>query len=149
MKMSKVQVNLYVNHANDLQYTLSQAQNNGFDSITTPLANPLFTREFTDPRIRDKHLPFSRSDLIFKSTQWLNGVIGRLNDEGLDCDSDSGYVRKHAEETLKQEMQFAEHTIQNGYCMIRLKGGRCMNLSRTLSSFNKCIIHYRPVFPSL
>lgn len=136
----KTQVNLYVNHANDLQYTLSQAQQNGFDSITTPLANPLFQREFSDkyPSTRDRHIPFSRSDLIFKSGQWLNCVIGRLNDEYLDCDSDCEDIRKHAEETLKQEMQFAEHSIQNGYCMIRLKGGKTTNLSRVLSGFNKC-----------
>lgn len=44
--MVKTQVNLYVNHANDLQYTLNLAQTNGFDSITTPLANPIFQREF-------------------------------------------------------------------------------------------------------
>lgn len=135
--MAKTQVNLYVNHANDLQYTLDLAQRNGFDSITTPLANPLFQREFHSS-IRDRHIPFSRSDLIFKSSQWLNGIVGRLNDEYIDCDSTSEQIRKHGEETLKQEMQFAEHTIQNGYCMIRLKGGKNMNLSRILSNFNKC-----------
>lgn len=134
----KTQINLYVNHANDLQYTLSLAQSHGFDSITTPLANPLFQREFHNEAIRDKHIPFSRSDLIFKSSQWLNCVIGRLNDEHLDADSDCDVIRKQAEETLRQEMQFAEHTIQNGYCMVRLKGGKTINLSRILSSFNKC-----------
>lgn len=138
--MTKTQVNLYVNHASDLQYTLSLAQTNGFDSITTPLANPLFQREFHEryEAIRDKHIPFSRSDLIFKSSQWLNYVICRLNDEYVDADSECDEIRKHAEETLRQEIQFAEHTIQNGYCMVRLKGGKTINLSRIMSSFNKC-----------
>lgn len=65
-------------------------------------------------------------------------MIARLNDEYLDADSDSDIIRKHAEETLSQEMQFAEHSIQNGYCMIKLKEGKTMNLSRILSNFNKC-----------
>lgn len=138
--MAKTQVNLLVNHANDLQYTLSLAQNNGFDSITTPLVNPMFQREFDDKYhpIRERHIPFSRSDLIFKSSQWLNCVIGRLNDSYLDADSDCPTIRKQAEATLNQEMQFAEHAIQNGYCMVRLTGGRTQNLSRILSNFNKC-----------
>lgn len=135
--MSNTKVNLYVNHANDLQYVLNVATTAGFHSITTPLVSPLFTREFQDSVVAKQHIPFSRSDLILKSSQWLNGVICRLSDN-LDLDSDSEAIRKHGEETLKQEIAFAEHVLQMGYYMIRLRSGKVTNMARTLSSFNKC-----------
>lgn len=138
--MSKTQVNLYVNHANDLQFILSHALANEYNSITTPLVNPLFSREFSNKSIAAKHIPFSRSDLIFKSTQWLNGIVCKFSDY-IDCDSESDQVRKHSEETLQQEVAFAEHVVQNGYCLMRLRKGRCnVNLGRILSSFSKCYV---------
>lgn len=58
----------------------------------------------------------------------------------MELDSDVDQIRRHSQRSLIQEIEFAEHLVQHGYIMLKLKAGRCVNLARTLSLYGKGII---------
>lgn len=130
--MAKTLICLYQENVADLVECLNEIREHGYDVIVTPIVSSLFYREFDDMQIKMRHLAFSRCDLILESSQWLNQVISKLSDN-IDCDSENETVRKHSEKTLLQEISFAEHLIQHGLILYKLKSMKSVNLARILS----------------
>lgn len=129
---SKTLICLYKEHAADLPVTISFADHYTFDAVITPIVSPLFHREFVHEEIANRHLAFSRSDLILEPNIWLHKVVAKFSDY-IDCDSDDDNIRKHSEMTLKQEMAYAQHLAQHGYSLIQLKGTNSLNLARIVA----------------
>lgn len=69
----------------------------------------------------------------------LNQVVLKVSND-IDLDSENDVIRKHSERTLAQEIHMAEHLVQNGYVMIKLKPGKSTNLARHLQHSSKCVI---------
>jgi type II protein arginine methyltransferase len=82
--------------------------------------------------MKKRHIKFSRSDLILPPAEWLHRVISKIN-ENIDCDSLNDQYRRYSEKVLIQEIEYAEHLIQHGYVMIKLKSSKCVNLARIAS----------------
>lgn len=125
----KVSISLHQDTLYELETAIEHAAKSNYNSITIPLAHRRFEREFVKEPLKTGHNRFTRSDLLLSSTQWLNRVICRLSC-GVDCDSEDDNVRKQGESTLRQELSYAEHLVQNGYILLRLKSGNCANLAR-------------------
>lgn len=125
---------LYNEQAVDLPAALKFVESQSCDMVITPIVNQLFHREFILPRIAQKHLRFTRSDLSLEASDWLTKVIGKLSDKVMGCDSPDTNVRKNSEATLRQELAFAHHCISNAYTMIRLRDTNTINLARTINA---------------
>uniref|UniRef100_A0A1B0DLD7 Protein arginine N-methyltransferase 5 n=1 Tax=Phlebotomus papatasi TaxID=29031 RepID=A0A1B0DLD7_PHLPP len=132
-------VNLYINACVDVKQAISCANNNQYDSITTPLVFPGFDREFWNEPLAKKHQIFSRADIVMTSRQWLTFVIAAVSDD-IDCDSDNHNIREASERKLCQEMEFAEHVVQQGLIYVKLNGGNNINMCRIINTYTKCII---------
>lgn len=128
MAATRPMMGLYQPIVNDLRTTINALPDDGYDFIVTPIVNPQFVRNFTDEQIKQRHTAFSRSDLILEANEWHQKVIARISDY-IDCDSPDEAFRKQSEQTLVQELSFAEH-LMNGYAMIRLHSERTVNLAR-------------------
>uniref|UniRef100_A0A182NAP2 Protein arginine N-methyltransferase n=1 Tax=Anopheles dirus TaxID=7168 RepID=A0A182NAP2_9DIPT len=126
-----VSVSLYLDTAHDLVREIESASKVSCSSVTVPIVHWNFSREFVREPLRSRHGPFTRSDLLLSSTQWLNRVICRIGDN-LHLDSPIDHIRRQAERTIRQEMSFAEHLVQNGYLYTRLGGSNCSNFARTV-----------------
>ncbi|XP_055638764.1 protein arginine N-methyltransferase 5 [Toxorhynchites rutilus septentrionalis] len=127
-----ITISLYKDTVYELETAIEQAAKSSYHSITTPIVHRRFQREFVDEPLKAKHNCFTRSDLLLSSSQWLNRVICKLS-SNVDCDSLDENVRKQGEATIEQEKSFAEHLVQNGYMLVRLKNGNCANLARVLA----------------
>lgn len=123
---------LYHEFVADINEGIIDCNRNGYDVIVMPIVSQLFYREFEDTAISLRHLPFSRSELILTANQWIHLVIAKINDN-IDCDSDDETVRKHSEKTIMQEISFAEHLLQQGFILYKLKTIKCVNLARMIS----------------
>lgn len=124
----RIMIGLYHPLANDLRSTINDITKDGYNFFVTPIAHPQFVRNFTDENLQQRHMAFSRSDLILEANEWHQWVIARVSDN-IDLDSPDEIFRKHSEQTLMQEISFAEH-LQNGFVMIRLHSERTVNLAR-------------------
>lgn len=127
----RAMVGLYQAVANDLRSTIKEISKDGYNYFVTPIAHPQFVRNFTDDQLQQRHMAFSRSDLILEANEWHQWVIAKISDY-IDCDSPDESFRKHSERTLLQELSFAEH-LQNGFVMLRLHSERTVNLARFVS----------------
>lgn len=58
----------------------------------------------------------------------------------LDLDSENEIIRKQSERILAQELNMAEHLIQNGYVLMKLRPGKSTNLARHLQQSTKCVV---------
>lgn len=122
-------VSLYLNAACNLVTEIENASKVNCSSVTVPIVHWNYEREFVREPLRSKHVQFTRSDLLLSSSQWLNRVICRIGDN-LDLDSPIDCIRRQAERTIRQELSFAEHLVQNGYMYTRLTKGDCTNFAR-------------------
>lgn len=125
-----VKIVLYREHASNLPEAVRNAETNLMDMIITPIANPLYYRDFDG--LKQRHLAFTRPDLIMEPTNWMSRVICKISDY-IDCDSDDVNVRRHSENVVKQEIAFAQHVVQTGNLLVRLKGPENINLARMLT----------------
>uniref|UniRef100_A0A336KEH4 Protein arginine N-methyltransferase n=1 Tax=Culicoides sonorensis TaxID=179676 RepID=A0A336KEH4_CULSO len=137
--MSKQTIILYKEHVTNLREQLKLLKINKVDSVVLNLCHPLFKKEFEDEDVREQQQVFTRSDLILAPSEWLNQVVLKLSDD-LELDSENEVIRKHSEQILAQEMHMAEHLIQNGYILMRLRPGESANLARSLCQNTKSII---------
>lgn len=122
---------LYNEQAVDLPAAIKFVESQSCDMIITPIVNQLFHREFVLPRIAQKHLRFTRSDLSLESLDWSTKVIGKLSEKILSCDSPD---TKNSEASLRQELSFAHHCISNAYTLIKLRDAQTVNLARTINA---------------
>lgn len=97
--------------------------------LITSIVNPNFDRDATS----DKHIRFTRSELLMDPYKWEGAVIAKLSDPK-DCDSSDDKIRLRAEAKLKQEMDFAQHLISRGRILIKLHGTKTSNLGRLVDS---------------
>ncbi|XP_055595784.1 protein arginine N-methyltransferase 5 [Uranotaenia lowii] len=127
-----VSISLYQDAVYELETAIETAAKAGYHSITTPIVHRKFQREFIDEPLKTLHSRFTRSDLLLTSSQWLNRVICQLSTD-TDCDSELDEVRKRGEATIRQELSFAEHLVQNGVVLLPLRNGNCANLARLVT----------------
>uniref|UniRef100_A0A182TNK8 Protein arginine N-methyltransferase n=1 Tax=Anopheles melas TaxID=34690 RepID=A0A182TNK8_9DIPT len=126
-----ISVSLYLDTAGNLSKEIDSASKANCSSVTVPIVHWNYNREFVREPLRSKHGPFTRSDLLLSSTQWLNRVICRIGDN-LDLDSPVDHIQRQAERTIRQEMSFGEHLVQNGYLYTKLSSTNCANFARTV-----------------
>lgn len=124
-------IGLYQPVVNDLRSTINEISKDGYRFFITPIAHPQFVRNFTESQLQQRHMAFSRSDLILEANEWNQWVIARISDY-IDCDSPDESFRRHSEQTLLQEVSLAEH-LQNAFVMFRLHSERTVNLARIIS----------------
>lgn len=80
-----------------------------------------------------KSKSFSRSDMILESKEWSNGVVAKINEE-FDCDSKNDDIRKHSQDMLSRELDFADHVVPYAYSLMKVTGLETTNLARIVSS---------------
>lgn len=128
----KALIFLYKEHVSNLPEVIKFAEYNSIDMIITPIVNPLFHREFEVATLSERHIKFTRPDLILEPNIWASKIICKLSDTA-DCDSDNYDVRMHAEKTIQQEINFAQHLACHGTMLMRLHGLNTVNLARTIT----------------
>jgi protein arginine N-methyltransferase 5 len=126
-----VHLSLEITDAFDLSEAIEHASKIGYSSVTTPVVATQFIRDFQDKELMEKQKQVTKSELILSSGQWMNKVICRISDY-VDCESELDWQRKNSEETVRQEMAFADHLVQNGYTIMKLKSADCVNTSSVL-----------------
>ncbi|XP_011314084.1 protein arginine N-methyltransferase 5 [Fopius arisanus] len=98
--------------------------------IMAPLVNPRFTQEFVSGAAKNREGPFTRPDLMLRSSDWNRLIIGKLSPT-INVDSPIPHVRANSEAALHQEISFASH-LSIMTVTFQLTGGldRNMNLAR-------------------
>lgn len=129
----KTSICLYRDHACDLPASIKFAERNGCDVIITSITHPLFYRETEDTDISERHIQFTRSDLILEPVEWLNKIVAKLSNY-VDCDSSDVSIRKQGERILRQEIALAQHLSSHGYMLINLKNTNTLNLARIITA---------------
>lgn len=85
--------------------------------------------------ISKRNKSFSRSDLILESKEWGSSVVAKINEE-FDCDSKNDAIRKHSQNGLTRELNFADHVIPYAFTILKVTGLETTNLVRTIISKN-------------
>lgn len=132
---TKTSLFLFNESVSDIEKSIGFAVDHGCDAIITPITHQKYKQEFNsaDQNIVERHLNFSRSDLIMMPSVWMNKVITKLSRDVLGCDSNDINIRKHAEALLSQEVAYANHCQSSaGSILVELKGTKTVNLARML-----------------
>lgn len=132
-KTEKIPVYLYREFVADLPKAIDYSEKIKCNSLITSIANPNFRREFRKIQVQRNHSHFTRSELLLEPSKWHTQVVAKLSDF-IDCDSIDDNVRKHSEETIKQEIAFAQHVAGHGKILIKICSTDTSNLARTISS---------------
>lgn len=119
--------------AANLNECLVYANDSKYDFICVPLVHPLFKREFISGPAKNRLGPFTRPDLILRSSDWNSLIIGKFS-PFINVDSTNPVIRKNSEEALNQEISLASHFGLSGVTL-KLKHGiiKNVNLARIIS----------------
>lgn len=139
---------LFNESVGDIEKSINFATDHGCNAIITPITHQKYKREFNSAKqhIVERHLNFSRSDLIMMPNVWMNKVITKLNRDVIGCDSIDMNIRKHSEAVLSQEVAYANHCQSSaGTILVELKGTKSCNLARLLKGkiAGKFILFYK------
>ncbi|MDB9924768.1 protein arginine N-methyltransferase [bacterium] len=126
---------LEVEACHDLQRSLADTLDGGFDFLVAPLAHPRHRRPA--PSARDPNAPqpapFARSDLLLNSSQWSSQVVGKTS-PWIDCDSASPPSRRDGEAALRQELMWAAHLSLHAV-LLPHPGFSSANYARVVNQF--------------
>ncbi len=78
----------------------------GFDFIVVPLVHSRYERTFV--RGAKRQDPLTRSDLLFKTSEWSNYVVGTVS-PWISLDAVDEGLRKDSMAAFKQELAWASH----------------------------------------
>ncbi|XP_050447264.1 protein arginine N-methyltransferase 5 [Cataglyphis hispanica] len=119
--------------AANLNECLVYANDSKYEFVCIPLVYPLFKREFISGPAKDRPGPFTRPDLILRSSDWNNLIIGKFS-PFINVDSTNPIIRKNSEEALNQELSLVSHFGLSG-AILKLKHGinKNVNLARIIS----------------
>lgn len=137
-RLKVANVFLYKDSVCDVVETLTDLINDKLGLITC-VVNPNFCRDPTS----DKHIRFTRSELLLDPYQWESNIICKLTDPK-NCDSPDATLRLRAEAILKQELDFAQHLVSRGQILIPIHGTNTANLARIIDAeltgqfFSRC-----------
>ncbi|KAK0078229.1 hypothetical protein PV325_002802 [Microctonus aethiopoides] len=92
----------------DLSNCLGAAREAQYEFICIPLVHPQFKREFISGVAKNRPGPFTRADMILRTSDWNSLVVGKLSPY-INVDSKTPHVRENSEATLNQELSLALH----------------------------------------
>ncbi|KAI8388474.1 PRMT5 arginine-N-methyltransferase-domain-containing protein [Radiomyces spectabilis] len=122
----------------DISLFVHEATTAGHDFIVTPIAHPQCQRVLFESNNRKaieawRNNPyFERDDLILKSAEWSEVVVGELAD-WLQLDSADTYTRTSSELVLKQELAWACHLGLLAVMLPSLPKKNMANIVRTIN----------------
>lgn len=129
--MDKINVSIYIEDGSDLPTILATCQENGYNSIITPIVNNLNQREFLKEGIMATQTRFTRSALILPAETWQSKIIAHISSK--DVDSKIETVRKMNEKRVIQELNLANHlTTANGFILLKLDSLNSENLAKII-----------------
>lgn len=129
--MDKINVSIYIDDSSDLPTILSSCQENGYNSIITPIVNNLYTREFLKENLMAQQTRFTRSALILPAETWQSKIIPHICSKDLDSELDT--VRKMNEKRVIQELNLANHlTTANGFILLKLDSINTENMAKLI-----------------
>lgn len=129
--MDKLNVSVYIEDGSDLTNMLASSQENGYNSVITPIVNNLNEREFLKEAIMGKQNRFTRSALILPAETWQSRIIVHISN--YDLDSDSETVRKLGERKMIQELNLANHlTTANGFVLMKIESFNTKNMAKII-----------------
>lgn len=129
--MDKINVSIYIEDGSDLPTILAVCQENGYNSIITPIVNNLYEREFLKEDIMATQTRFTRSALILPAETWQSKIIAHISSK--DVDSKIETVRKMSEKRLIQELNLANHlTTANGFILLKINSLDTENLAKII-----------------
>lgn len=128
-KVSKIPIYLYKECVTDLVQAVEYSEQINCNVLVTSITNPKFRREFHHQPLCRSHIRFTRSELMLEPSKWVSQVVTKLSNT-VDCDSPNEHVRKSSEQTLKQEISFAQHVAHQ--MLIKINGTNTSNLARTI-----------------
>lgn len=127
VRVKNMLIYLYKDAVGDIVSTLDTLAGSKL-SLITSVVNPNFGRDATS----DKHIRFTRSELLLDPNKW-ESLIAKLSDPR-NCDSPVDTLRLRAEATLKQELDFAQHLVSRGRILMQIHGTNTSNLARFIES---------------
>ena len=129
--MDKISVSIYIEDGSDLPQILATCQENGYNSIITPIVNNLYEREFLKEDIMAKQTRFTRSALILPAETWQTRIIPHISNK--DLDSQMVSVRKLSEKRVIQELNLANHlTTANGFILMKIDSLNTENMAKII-----------------
>lgn len=128
-KVSKIPIYLYKECVSDLVQAVEYSEQINCNVLVTSITNPQFRREFHHQPLCRSHIRFTRSELMLEPSKWVSQVVTKLSNS-IDCDSPNEHVRKSSEQTIKQEISFAQHVAHQ--MLIKINGTNTSNLARTI-----------------
>lgn len=128
-KVSKIPIYLYKECVTDLVQAVEYSEQINCNVLVTSITNPQFRREFHHQPLCRSHIRFTRSELMLEPSKWVSQVVTKLSNT-IDCDSANEHVRKSSEQTIKQEISFAQHVAHQ--MLIKINGTNTSNLARTI-----------------
>lgn len=127
-RLKVANIYLYKDSVCDVVGSLEDLVNHKLGLVTS-VVNSNFCREPTS----DKHIRFTRSELLLDPFQWEANIIVKLTDPK-NCDSPDESLRLRAEAILKQELDFAQHLVSRGQILIPIHGTNTTNLARFIDA---------------
>ncbi|KAG0166963.1 Protein arginine N-methyltransferase 5 [Apophysomyces sp. BC1034] len=131
---------LTTDYYDNLNTFIHEATEAGHDFIATPIAQPRFQRVLGEEGITKESLDiwrdsphFERDDLILKSADWADAVVGVLSN-WLQLDSTNELPRVNSELALKQELAWACHLGLLAVILPSLPRGSLSNLARAVGN---------------
>ncbi|KAK5642253.1 hypothetical protein RI129_008420 [Pyrocoelia pectoralis] len=105
-KKKRMSCGLEIDCPKCIKIALQDASNDGFHFVVTYAIHPQFARDVTGSKV-----PYliSRTDRLLSSTDWSRLIVGKINDDALDVDSDIPHVAFKSKALLSQELGFAVH----------------------------------------
>ncbi|XP_057333940.1 protein arginine N-methyltransferase 5 [Microplitis mediator] len=128
--------------APDLNSCLETAQQSCYEFICIPLVHPQLKREFLSGTAKDRHVAFTRADMILSTSDWNSLIVGRLSPH-INVDSAIKHVRENSEAALAQELSLASHlgipaitfklhgTIDKNINLARIINNKLVSVSNT------------------
>lgn len=125
---------MYPNYVSNVDETNKLAEKWLYDVIIMSIGHSSFEYELTKDRpMFNRHMAFTRSDLIQSSSFWINHCILTLS-ERICCDSNNTRVQNNSELLLKQEIDWIKHLSTKAFFIYKLKDGDSLNSARCLSA---------------
>ena len=137
IKPTKVYVGVEYTCCADIDVTLANAIDSGFDFMCIPLVHPRQRRDAKGVSNR-RLTPLTRSDRVMSSERWTTSVVGMIS-PWIDLDSSCEHSRRSSEQAFIEEMRWASHLSVPAVWLGTPKY-RCDNFARTLL---RCVLKDR------
>lgn len=127
-KKKRMSCGLEVECPKCIRTAVHDAANDGFHFLVTYTIHPQYARDLTGDNAPSL---ISRTDRLLPSADWSRLIVGNVNDDALDVDSEIPHIAEKSKALLEQELGFGAH-LGLPATLMKLPLGKNANLAAIL-----------------